>query len=55
MFVFAGLAVVLSRWQDSHGPLIFPLQNLAEGEDEAEFVDELIAILNFRACTVNGQ
>ena len=55
MFVFAGLAVVLSRWQDSHGPLIFPLQNLAEGEDKAEFVDELIAMLNFRGCTVNGQ
>ena len=26
-----------------------------EGEDKAEFVDELIAMLNFRGCTVNGQ
>ena len=26
-----------------------------EGKDKAEFVDELIAMLNFRGCTVNGQ
>ena len=26
-----------------------------EGEDKAEFVDELIATLNFRGCTVNDQ